>query len=171
MKLSPILGEHRPSAAAHSCRITLILEGLPLARESVTCGRCPSQHATSPALVGLLTSELERARPSHRVRLRSELRQWPSRLGKPPHTRSQRRGHPGIAPEFPVRRSRQILRPTTNARIQPTQFNTLATPVQDALASWPLAMWKELSSHVPTLRSPGVREVAREADAPMAGAS
>ena len=48
-----------------------------------------------------------------------ESRQWPIRLGNPPHTRSQRRGHPGIAPEFPVRRPLQMLRPTTNAQCNP----------------------------------------------------
>ena len=65
---------------------------------------CPRNLACSKKLVGLLTPKLERLPPS-RVRLKNEAN--PMALWQPvSNAWIQRRGRPGIAPEFPVCLSR-----------------------------------------------------------------
>lgn len=78
------------------------------------CELCPSQRI-AVTCVGRSSDSRAGANPafsSHESRDNGH-----ERLGSRPHTRSQRRGRPGFAPEFPVRRGLQPKHTATNAPI------------------------------------------------------
>jgi hypothetical protein len=79
---------------------------------------CPAQKAARPALVGLLTPEPRLTQAFSSLPPKRQ-RQWPLKMGRAFLSRSQRRGRPGFAPVFPVRRSCEPARPTTNAQSHP----------------------------------------------------